>query len=450
MTITTNLPEKELEAAYRQGRLNQYLAGAGPDFSAVIEEGNRLILMTDHFAIRPLFLYQKGNQIAWANQLTDLLNLPLSLDHQAVQGFWEKGRFEQDRTWFEEVRFIPPATILIADRQTGQVREERYWSWENIRPVKCTLAAAAEEACRLLKIAVAQKLRPDGSTGIALSGGLDSRALLASMPPDYPVRLATFGMPGSWDVEIARSISLRLGLPHRVFELNSQNWMDGREEGVWRTGGMKNMLHLHFTSQQAAMAAWYPANLNGFLGGVLINGVYVGKKVPEGELIWNRSARFSILGVQEWRATQDQQLPFANHDLVAFILGLPAEYRRYGRLYRAMGKHGFPAWFLDTPWQNTGVPLRQSTLTTFLLRSRFRKIQRRMGWLKNYLYTDYPHWVRQEKAQTLLRDSNAPFRRWAGPAFDPLRADPEQVGRALTIQLWLDRINRTYAGNPLF
>ena len=68
-------------------------------------------------------------------------------------------RYQQllgERTWFEDVHLLPPATILHYRPAEDRLTLSRYWDWDRIasQPDSISLDEAAEESNRLFQRAI--------------------------------------------------------------------------------------------------------------------------------------------------------------------------------------------------------------------------------------------------------------------------------------------------------
>jgi asparagine synthase (glutamine-hydrolysing) len=146
---------------------------------------HRLVLARDRLGIKPLYLAQLGEGLAFASELAPLLALGASSepDAEAVADYLVLGYVPGERTGIAGARSLPPAHVLV--QEDGATREFRYWSAEaRRRPLEQTL----EDAVRL-------HLRSDVPLAVLLSGGLDSSliASLAALHVDEPLRTFTVG-----------------------------------------------------------------------------------------------------------------------------------------------------------------------------------------------------------------------------------------------------------------
>ncbi|MCB0976744.1 MAG: hypothetical protein KDB02_04730 [Acidimicrobiales bacterium] len=131
------------------------------------------------------------------------------LDWIGITGFCGFGFYPGDRTALEDVRIVRPATWLLLDDRGATVSERRTWTWTfepANRSVDETLEAFDDVWTRVL----ARRLRGSRAV-IPLSGGLDSRTILAaatSAAVGADVRTFTYGYPGS---RVETSVARRVG-----------------------------------------------------------------------------------------------------------------------------------------------------------------------------------------------------------------------------------------------
>ena len=101
------------------------------------------------------------------------------------------------------------------DRVGKGVDDESWWIAEGVKTFRKTMED---------EIASTR----DGATHVVyLSGGLDSRIILGGMLDNLPksqIVAATYGIPGSWDFEVASAIARKFGLRHEIFDLTTEKW----------------------------------------------------------------------------------------------------------------------------------------------------------------------------------------------------------------------------------
>jgi asparagine synthase (glutamine-hydrolysing) len=146
-----------------------------------------LTLARDPFGIKPLYYIANDRQFAFASEIKALLDLQGTdrrVNPKSLLAYLTVGRSDHgDETMFAQVRQVPPAGLLTLDvaDMPRVVREIRTWA----PSPGATLDVSRAEAARMLRDtffgSVERHLRSDVPIGTALSGGLDSSAIITSM-----------------------------------------------------------------------------------------------------------------------------------------------------------------------------------------------------------------------------------------------------------------------------
>ena len=176
---------------------------------ALWDESNaRLLLARDRFGIKPLYLADVSDGLAFSSELAPLLALGASSepDLEAIADYLVLGYVPGTQTGVLGARKLAPGALLV--HEGGRTREEHWWRPEpREHPLEETLA----EAVRL-------HLRSDVPLAVLLSGGLDSSliASLAAHELDLPLRTFTVGFSdAAYDErEPAREIARAIGSQH--------------------------------------------------------------------------------------------------------------------------------------------------------------------------------------------------------------------------------------------
>jgi asparagine synthase (glutamine-hydrolysing) len=379
-----------------------FLHGADGIFSIALYDlrEHRLTLVSDRHGLRPLYWMNTPSAFAFAGEVKALLPAlpgPLRIDPLAVRDWFSFGYLMENRTWIAGIELLPAATIL--DITPDGVKQTRYWSWQKIPAAieEKDGETIIEEIGRLWKRAVARRAAR-GRIGQFLSGGLDSRAILAALPPlDRPYQTVTFGTRQCDDARIARLASVRAGVPNHLVELNTRNWLQRRVEALWRTDGMGRLLDLHGSRATTSLSQHFDIHLHGFLGDATIGGSYaqegdtavywrsmILQKVtsplqmpgaldhlerlhassgitPERFLLEQRGRRLVNTGLISLSSFVEARLPFYDADLLSLVLAIPGPMRAGSAIYNRMLLRHFPALYRDIPWQRTGKPIQAST-----------------------------------------------------------------------------------------
>ncbi len=251
------------------------LAGADGvfNFSCVDAERRELTLATDRLGFRPLFWTATPDWFAYAGEANALLAIRESapaLDPRALRQFFAFDYLLGERTWWEGIELVPPATVWII---CGRGRLAcRYWSFGEIRRDPRPEPEVMEELDHRWARAVRQRVQP-GTTPLLLSGGLDSRLVLSEMVRQgRDLTAVTFGEAGCPDVTIAARCARAAGVPHRAVTMGTSTWWGGRDGAIRRTDGLVNAIHLHVAVALDALATGNRYTLKNSTGDVLFGG----------------------------------------------------------------------------------------------------------------------------------------------------------------------------------
>ena len=271
---------------YAADRSLKFLRSIDGVYSAVIYDRLRkkAFLITDRYGLQHLYWVKTKDHFAWATEYKAFLALPdfkPSVDINGLNGFLQYGYFIEDRTWFESVSLIPPATILTVDLNNSKTSTTKYWSWADIKKLQGPIdeKEIEKEWGRLFSIAVERRCSPIEKTGITLSGGLDSRAILAAMPSrGQTIHAVTFGKKGCDDIRIAARVAAVKGAIHSIYELDNSSWLNANLSAVWCTDGEACFLDTYGNEFLSSFSEKMSICLNGIAGDAIHGGSYLGMK----------------------------------------------------------------------------------------------------------------------------------------------------------------------------
>lgn len=140
----------------------------------------QLVAARDRFGIRPLYEATRGATRILTNTLPALLELvPRDIDLDRLGDVLTHGlNLAIDRTTYRAIDRVPPAHVLTL--RDGKRTVTRYWQLPVApEPLRITEPEAHEELRALLRQAVQR--RAQGNVVLAMSGGVDSTAIAASL-----------------------------------------------------------------------------------------------------------------------------------------------------------------------------------------------------------------------------------------------------------------------------
>ncbi len=197
-------------------------------FAAAIWEARsrRLILVNDRFGMKALYYARRPDRLLLASEIKALLADPgvgQGVDLKGAAQFFTYGQLLGEETLLGDVRLLPAAGWLTYDADDGRLALDRYWRAADGRVEG--LNAEAEILDRLdaaFKRAVDRCTEGDHRFGLSLSGGLDSRTILAAVDHDrVPVQTVSLGMAGSIDLLAAERMARIAGCPHHAHVLDA-------------------------------------------------------------------------------------------------------------------------------------------------------------------------------------------------------------------------------------
>jgi asparagine synthase (glutamine-hydrolysing) len=319
---TTSLLETAGDLYDREGADGFTRLAGGFALTVWDPEAGELVFVNDRFGLCPHYWALTPAGLAIAPEMKALLAVPgfqASIDPVALG---EYVRFQQmlgDRTWFSEIKVVPPASLIRYTTGDGRLSMQSYWSWSRIRPHRARLRDAAQEVDGLLDRAVSRRLADVRRPALYLSGGLDSRMLLGYVPPSAAVTAFTYGAENSRDVVLARRIAQAASATHAVFPFRNGRWvLEHTASHIALTEGQHGWHHLHGMTTLDAAEQRSDVNLTGWGGGSLLAGHLLdndlhGRRQPgaveEDEAVLNRlyaafCQRFTWPGLTDAEATR--------------------------------------------------------------------------------------------------------------------------------------------------
>ncbi|MGA0163839.1 MAG: asparagine synthase (glutamine-hydrolyzing), partial [Bdellovibrionota bacterium] len=179
-----------------------------------------LTLARDAFGIKPLFYAFRQNNLYFASEVPAMIKMlggVPELDLQQAYDYLVFGRYDlSPTTFFRDLKHLLPGHILKVDLKSPERRQTSRWWWPSIEERKqIKFEDAAAELQDLFLANVRLHLRSDVPVGAALSGGLDSSAVVCAirhLEPDMPIHTFSYVARGS--------------------EINEEAWLDLVNEHV--------------------------------------------------------------------------------------------------------------------------------------------------------------------------------------------------------------------------
>jgi len=425
---------KLLLALYEKYR-NDFIFKLKGAFNIIIWDSKekKLTVFNDRYGLRPIYYSQHNNELFLASETKAILthrDVSKNIDDSAIASLFFFGFVMGERTYFESIKLLPSASFLVFEN--NQIRISNYWNFNFLDRNEGKTQDYYEEKFGNLILQAVQRHVEDGvRITVPLSGGLDSRTILASIGKEhYPINTVTFGTEDMDDVKIARRVSDALGANHHYLELLPEDIINNAKKIVNITDGMISFLHSTGNMKFELIKDYTDVCLDGMqpfgsffspfaifkrkeklliadylfqpistdlAKSLFIHSYY--KKIRDypREIIGNifrkcksTSAssiidysiatqyvrRFVNYGNLVKRTHVEVRSPFFDNDLIDFIVNTPPQERRYQFLYTRTFSRLFPE-LSKIPWEKTGLPVNTTNsfakMTLCLIKKRLKK-----------------------------------------------------------------------------
>jgi hypothetical protein len=361
-----------------------------------------LMLLNDRFAALPLYVGASAQGTAFAGGVRGVLMGPgitTDPDLEAIQEAVTFGGYRLGtRTNVRSVRMVPPASAVSLS--PGGMTTTRYWTWSELRDGDATDARALMEETRSTwAAAMAKRLEGSQAPGLTLSGGLDSRVILAEATRQgRSVTALTYGVPYSDDVKIAARAARAAGARWELYPLYSDGWLERRTSRILETDGLMDLVDLMHTEPFDRMPASFDVYLSGYIGDAVVGSTLFFVDRPEDLLASMPYYGGTLALSHEDALAQAEQIiastpgaprfapyehklpqstnritaaarpfatvrrPFVDYRFFEASQRIPASWRAHHAWREQWLVSTYPEYFASIPNQQTGVPPQSSRL----------------------------------------------------------------------------------------
>lgn len=254
------------------------LAHVNGQFNVILSDGRRraLILANDRFASRPLYYHATPERVIWSNQVRGLLasDVPRRLCEAAMHQFFVFQTILDERTLLEDVWTLPPAGVMTF--HDGRARVARYWEMRYRDAAPRPARRYAEDLADTLRGAVRRSLRSAKRAGLLLSGGLDSRAIIACSP--VPLAAVTIADAENTEVEVARRLAATRDLPFTFVRRDPDYYTGLVDLGSALGDGASRFDNAHFGRLREALGGVVSGLATGYGFDLLLKGAALPKR----------------------------------------------------------------------------------------------------------------------------------------------------------------------------
>ena len=412
---------------------------------------NITTFINDRYGFYPFYCYNTDTELLFTSEplLISRNVKKFDIDSNSVELFFKYGYLVDQATLIKNLRKIKPASnITICNSHTSFVQ---YWSWNLIR--KCnndSYGKAIDKLGSLFISSVERIMRKYDKVNLPLSGGLDSRAILAAIDnlglTNKVLLTCTFGINNCDDLLIARKVSEIGNVDHKFIELNSERFWSNMNRSILNTMGSINVIHTHGSMfRQVDLSKPF---INGFIGDLVFGGSYLNedliyKRIEFQKYAMNkmrseglnnlnqinltfdnsgidfnekynspdyffisrtRAINFTLIGGKVSGHRFKDAFPFLDNDFINYLYGLSDEWRIDSRIYRDVLLKFFPNYFRTVIWQKNGEVIEgynnKFISSEYIQVEDFTKND--VNRIKNYF--DYKKWLTDKKYEGYLRE----------------------------------------------
>ncbi len=203
-----------------------------------------LLLARDRYGIKPLYVCQQGDVLAFGSEQKAILSIPdfkQYINKPALLEYFTFQNIFTDQTLIEDIQILPAGYYAKIDlnRTNPKLCYNQYWDYHFCEPTeRASDAEYREELDRLFQQAVNRQLVTDVELGSYLSGGMDSGAITAITAKSFPY-LKTF----TCGFDLSSASGIELGFDERVkAEAMSYHFKTEHYEMVLKAGDMERVM----------------------------------------------------------------------------------------------------------------------------------------------------------------------------------------------------------------
>lgn len=164
-------------------------------FAFALWDNNKQLLLAarDRIGIKPFYYYFNGNIFIFGSEIKAILCHPevsREVNFDAVRQYLIYGHSYDDKTWYKNIRQLPPGFIL--QLENGELTTRKYWDMNFNVDYNRSFQSFEEELRAIVIDALRLNLRSDVPVGAYLSGGVDSSTIVALAAKELKNGIHTF------------------------------------------------------------------------------------------------------------------------------------------------------------------------------------------------------------------------------------------------------------------
>ena len=203
----------------------------------------------------------------------------LSMDNLLSTFCFGRVKFTREPV-FENFHVIQPGHVLRYENKSAKVSQSPYFLY---RPLSGDDTVVhdnwVENGCEVMRHIVNRAIENSGRIALCISGGLDSRVILACVKPEHyhKVLAVSFGMQDNNESRLAKAVAHTLGMPYLDIVLTPRHFIDYGATAIEICEGQDMFVqgYLDFVSELLSSSYGIRDVLDGMEVGVSLGGDYL-------------------------------------------------------------------------------------------------------------------------------------------------------------------------------
>jgi asparagine synthase (glutamine-hydrolysing) len=312
------------------------------------KQQRKVLLFNDRYGIQRIYFHERNGAFYFASEAKALLRIlpeQRQLDPDGVTDFLTFGSVLDWKTLFRGIEILPGGSLWSFEN--GNCQKGKYFTpaiWES-QP-----ALAADEFeyrfQEIFKRVLPRYFESPSKVGIALTGGLDTRMIMACRPPNngHTVSYTFSGNNGqTLDDKIAARVAAASHLDHQLLRLEPDffsNFAAHADKTVYVSDGCASVSHTHeiYFNRKARELA--PIRLTGNYGSEILRGASTFKPIPLAPELFN----------PDWHAkikVRSEQLAAHKAQPITFAAFKEVPWNLFGNLAAGRSQLPFRTPYLD-------------------------------------------------------------------------------------------------------
>jgi asparagine synthase (glutamine-hydrolysing) len=203
-------------------------------------KSGKVIIANDRYGLRVHYYAINDGILLFAPEAKAILQdetFEEKLNNEAIAEFFAFGEFWGDKTFFKRIKVLTPASILTYDGKDLSI--EKYWEFKYEPDYNKSEDEFVDELVKTFNRAVELRMEDKFRYGVSLSGGLDSRCVVAAINENKikDVLTFSFGPLDCDEVKIAKNVSDVAETRFKAIEITPEMIISNAEQEVWLTEG---------------------------------------------------------------------------------------------------------------------------------------------------------------------------------------------------------------------